>query len=210
MPSWAVVPCTTVEGGKFLSDTTIVNRANRDPHRSQSLTTFKHIQESHQDYHSQTYTLTVGNPEVGEVVYNERRRRITTLTCARKEVEMIGRLLGVTPLVEDHATKQSVLLAKYSARLVNTAVHGNAKRGEIAFSPSTLTSFPPQEQDFVLTMSDILKVQLSANLVVLSCYHSARRQIRTEGVVGIAREFLGPSTCSVLAPRWALDDSATE
>ena len=59
-------------------------------------------------------------------------------------------------------------------------------------------------------MDDISKIQLRAKLVVLSCCHSARGQIRTEGVIGIARAFLGSGARSVLAARWALEDEATE
>ena len=47
-------------------------------------------------------------------------------------------------------------------------------------------------------MSDIAQVQLRAKLVVLSCFHSGRGQIRAEGVIGIARAFLGSSARSVL------------
>jgi len=46
--------------------------------------------------------------------------------------------------------------------------------------------------------------------VVLSCCHSGRGQIRAEGVVGIARAFLGSGARSVLVALWALDDSETE
>jgi len=58
-------------------------------------------------------------------------------------------------------------------------------------------------------MSDISKVQLRAKLVVLSCCHSGRGQIKAEGVVGIARAFLGSGACSVLVSLWAVDDEAT-
>ena len=68
----------------------------------------------------------------------------------------------------------------------------------------------PREEDYLLTMADISKTRLRAKLVVLSCCHSARGQIRTEGVIGIARAFLGSGARSVLAARWALDDTATE
>jgi len=61
-----------------------------------------------------------------------------------------------------------------------------------------------------LTMSDISKVQLRAKLVVLSCCHSGRGQIRAEGVIGIVRAFLGSGARSVLVALWALDDKATE
>ena len=59
-------------------------------------------------------------------------------------------------------------------------------------------------------MSDISEVQLRAKLVVLSCCHSGRGQVRAEGVIGIARAFLGSGARSVLVALWALDDKVTE
>ena len=59
-------------------------------------------------------------------------------------------------------------------------------------------------------MSDIAQVPLRAKLVVLSCCHSARGQIRAEGVVGIARAFLGSRARSVLVALWAISDKTTE
>ena len=58
-------------------------------------------------------------------------------------------------------------------------------------------------------MSEIVQVQLRAKLVVLSCCHSARGQIRAEGVVGIVRAFLGSGARSVLAALWVVNDKAT-
>ncbi len=46
--------------------------------------------------------------------------------------------------------------------------------------------------------------------MVLSCCHSGNGQIRTEGVVGIARAFLGSGARSVLVALWAIEDTATE
>ena len=59
-------------------------------------------------------------------------------------------------------------------------------------------------------MENISQVQLRAKLVVLSCCHSAKGQISAEGVVGIARAFLGSGARSVLAALWAIEDEATE
>ena len=177
-----------------------------------SLTTLKLIQDSPVDYHSQTGALIVGDPKVGEVLYKGSLKNfdITPLPCARKEAEMVGRLLGVQPLLGDHATKQAVLQAINSVSLIHFAAHGSAERGEIALSPNRTTDSIPQEEDYLLTMSDISKVQLRARLVVLSCCHSGRGQIGAEGVVGIARAFLGSGARSVLVALWALDDTATE
>ena len=50
---------------------------------------------------------------------------------------------------------------------------------------------------------------MRARLVVLSCCHSGHGEIKAEGVVGIARAFLGAGARSVLVSLWAIDDDAT-
>ena len=177
-----------------------------------SLTTLKLIQDSPADYHSHTGTLIVGDPEVGVVLYKGAPKDITALPCARREAEMIGRLMDVQPLIGEHATKQAVLNGIDSVSLIHIAAHGNAERGQIALAPNRRTESTgiSQEEDYLMTMEDISKVQLRAKLVVLSCCHSGRGQINCEGVVGIARAFLGSGARSVLVSRWALEDTATE
>ena len=175
-----------------------------------SLTTLKLIQDSPADYHSQTGVLIVGDPDVGEVLYNGNLQQISRLRFANKEAEMIGKLFGTQPLLGKQATKQAVLQNIHSVSLIHFACHGNAERGEIVLAPPPLTDRTPQEEDYLLTMENISKVQLRAKLVVLSCCHSAEGQISAEGVVGIARAFLGSGARSVLAALWAIEDEATE
>ena len=76
-------------------------------------------------------------------------------------------------------------------------------------SPNLGSSEPPEEKDFLLTMTDVLNAELDAKLVVLSCCHSGRGEIKAEGVVGIARAFLGAGARSVIASLWAVNDQAT-
>ena len=189
--------------GKYLSETF---RIRIIP----SLTTLKLIQDSPADYHCQTGALIVGDPDVGEVVYKGDVYNLPRLPFAGKEAQMIGELLGAEPLLGKQATKQAVLQRINSMSLIHFAAHGNAERGEIALAPPCSNSGIPQEEEYLLTMTDISQVRLRAKLVVLSCCHSARGQIRAEGVVGIARAFLGSGARSVLVALWALDDSATE
>ena len=123
---------------------------------------------------------------------------------------MVGRKLGVEPLLGQQATKQAVLEAMESVALIHLAAHGDKERGGIALAPSfSEPNCTPREGVYLLTMCDISKVQLRAKLVVLSCCHSARGQINTEGAVGIARAFLGSGARSVLVSLWALEDSST-
>ena len=175
-----------------------------------SLRTLKLIQDSPPDYHSQTGVLIVGDPHVGEVLYNGKLRQVSRLPFANREAEMIGKLFVTQPLLGKQATKQAVLQNIHSVSLIHFACHSNAERGEILLAPPPLTDRKPLEEDYLLTMQNISKVQLRAKLVVLSCSDSAKGQIGAEGVVGIARAFLGSGARSVLAALWAIEDEATE
>ena len=191
------------EDGRYLSETYRIRIAP-------SLTTLKLIQDSPVSYHSRSGALIVGDPQVGDVVYQGRIVSLTPLPSARREAERIGRLLGVQPLLGEHATKRAVLQRIHSVSLIHFAAHGDAERGEIALAPVRSSNGIPQQQDYLLTMSDISKVRLQAKLVVLSCCHSARGDVRVEGVVGIARAFLASGARSVLVALWAIEDEATE
>ena len=191
------------ESGKLLSETFRIRIVP-------SLTTLKLIQDSPADYHSQTGALIVGEPEISEVFYKGHVETLCPLPSAKKEAEVIGRLLGAQPLLGQQATKQAVLESIHSVALIHFAAHGNAERGEIALASPFPDNGIPQEEEYLLTMTEISQVRLQAKLVVLSCCHSARGQIRSEGVIGIARAFLGSGARSVLVALWALEDKATE
>ena len=193
-------PALLNESGKYLSERFRIRVVP-------SLTTLKLIQDSPADYHCQTDALVVGDPDVGVVIYrDEVNKKFVPLPGARKEAEMIARRLGVWPLLGQDATKKAVLEKLNSVSLIHIAAHGNGERGEIALASPRSTVGIPQEDDYLLKMSDISKVKVRAKLVVLSCCHSGCGQIRAEGVVGIARAFLGAGARSVLVALWALHD----
>ena len=181
-----------------------------------SLTTLKLITDSPEDYHKMTGALLVGDPCLEEVQKPTYRQ----LPCAKKEVEMIGRILNIPPLTGTEATKKRVLERISSVALVHIAAHGRKETGEIALSPnpgwennqdqgSVSKIKNPKDEDYILKMSDVLKVRLRARLVVLSCCHSGRGELMSEGAVGIARAFLAAGARSVLASLWAIKDGAT-
>ena len=175
-----------------------------------SLTTLKLIQNSPSDYHSQTGALIVGDPDVGEVLYKGNLHPIKRLPFAGEEAKMVGELIGTQPLLGKQATKQMVLQRINSVSLIHFACHGDAERGEIILASPPLTDRKPNEEDYLLTMGEISKVRLRAKLVVLSCCHSAQGRTSSEGVVGIARAFLGSGARSVLVALWAIQDEATK
>ena len=193
----------TDERGRYLSETLRIRIVP-------SLTTLKLIQDSRAFYHSQRGALIVGDPDVGTVYYKGKAMSWSRLPCAGNEAVMIGQLLSVQPLLGPQATKLVVLEMLHTVSLIHFAANGNAERGEIALSPVRPRNSIPKEEDYLLTMSDIAQVQLQARLVVLSCCHSGRGQITAEGVIGIARAFLGSGARSVLVALWAIRDEATE
>ena len=176
------------------------------------MTIMKAIFDCPANYHNQKGAVIVGDPDVGSVLIKATQKTvpITRLACANKEAEEIARMVGVSPLLGKEATKARFLEKLKTAALVHIAAHGNPGTGEIAFAP------PPKkrkllldEEDVFLTMAEVQKAKVRAKLVVLSCCHSAEGTIRAEGVIGIARAFLGAGARSVLATLWAIDDNAT-
>ena len=174
-----------------------------------SLTSLKLMADCTEEHHSTTGALLVGDPWVEEV--RIRGEKVKPLPNARVEVEMIGKILQIDPLTGKEATKAAVLSRLNSVALVHIAAHGCAKTGEIVLSPNpTRLTKKPKEKDFLLTMKDVLNAKLRARMVVLSCCHSGRGEIKAEGVVGIARAFLGAGARSVVVSLWAIDDEATQ
>ena len=190
--------------GKYLSDKVRIRLVP-------SLSTLKLIQDSPTDYHCNTGALIVGDPKIGPVEVKGNVVELCPLPKAREEAQMISRLLGLPCLVGEQATKEEVLKRIQDVSLVHIAAHGDAERGEVALAPNSSVNGIPKKDDFMLTVKDVAEVGIRAKLVVLSCCHSACGKILTaEGVVGIARAFLGSGARSVLMSLWAVDDEATK
>ncbi|KXJ26317.1 Tetratricopeptide repeat protein 28 [Exaiptasia diaphana] len=190
------------ETGNFLCET---KRLRLAP----SLTTLKILQES-----SVGCTDLIGDPAVGEVIYRGIEREIYPLSGARDEAIEIGKLLGVEPLIGEKATKEAVLSKlQQGVCVIHFAAHGSARNGEIFLAPSkpSLSSTTtPEEKDYILTVKEAQESGIRAQLVVLSCCHSGRGDIKAEGVVGMTRAFLAARARAVIASLWAIDDQATK
>ena len=161
-------------------------------------------------FHSSSGALVVGDPDMSEVTNRQGDQILEQLPFARQEAQMIGQILNTAPITGKLATKCEVLKQISSVAVVHIAAHGRMETGEIALSPNPeRESQTPAEEDYMLTMADVMSVKLRAKLVVLSCCHSGRGEIKAEGVVGIARAFIGAGARSVLVSLWAIDDEAT-
>ncbi|CAH3115852.1 unnamed protein product, partial [Pocillopora meandrina] len=173
-----------------------------------SLTTLQLIHDCPADFHVKTGALLVGDPCFKHIIYEGTL--LMQLPGARKEAEMIGRILNVSPLTGEMATKDEVLKRISSVALVHIGAHGKMETGEVILAPNTTRDSPqPLEKDYLLTMKDVIEAGLRARLVVLSCCHTARGEVMAEGVVGMARALLGAGARSVVVTLWAIGDEGT-
>ena len=134
--------------------------------------------------------------------------RARLITSTERLFKISSRVLEIVTGHTNHASTACFL--DFSAGKQQEGGEGSGTTGEIALAPNpSPVSRTPGQEDFVLTMRDVLSANMRAKLVVLSCCHSACGEIKAEGVVGIARAFLGAGARSVLVSLWAIDDQAS-
>ena len=153
--------------------------------------------------------LFVGNPTVREVEFNGKLGSHIPLPSATVEAKECSMMFSAEALLEENATKENVLNAMKDASVIHIAAHGHIDDADIFLAPNEGAPKPPSEEHYLLTAKDVIKCTLVARLVVLSCCHSGRGQISAEGVVGIARSFLGAGARSVLVTLCKIPDEAT-
>ena len=159
------------------------------------------------DYHRTTGALVVGDPYLRDV--RHRGKNFEPLPYGNEEAKKIAQMLSTRPLVGKEATKDKILKLMPSVALVHIAAHGTPESG-MFFAPSLARFSPkPREEDYLFTLKEVWSLQLRAKLVVLSTCHSAYGKISPEGVVNMARGFLGAGARSVLASLWAVDDESS-
>lgn len=193
--------------GQYLSET---KRIRIVP----SITTLDLLNQRRMHVQCTKSALIVGDPEVvGEVMYLGERKEFPALPFAAAEARVIASILGVKPMIGREATKSAVIEAfKHETAIIHIAAHGSLENATIVLSPSPETTADktiPDEEDYLLTMADVQSANLHSQLVVLSCCHSGRGEINTEGVVGMCRAFLASGARAVLGSLWAISDDAT-
>jgi CHAT domain-containing protein len=108
------------------------------------------------------------------------------------------------------ATAVSPSLARY--RIVHFATHAlvDSKNPELSGLVLSLVNERGLPQNGFLDLQQIYNLNLPVDLVVLSaCDAALGKEIRGEGVIGLARGFMYAGATRVLASVWSVDDEVT-
>ena len=137
------------------------------------------------------------------------------LVFSRQEARALARLAGASRTREvldfDASRERRRTRCRRGARL-HFATHGilDAVRPERSGLVLSQVDRRGRPQDGILRLNDIFRLQLSADLVVLSgCETGLGRQFRGEGLVGLTRAFMYAGAPRVVSSLWQVDDQAT-
>jgi len=160
--------------------------------------------------------LVVGNPTMPSVppFPGEPAQQLASLPGAEQEAKAIAKLFQTQAITGNQATKQAILEKMPSARIIHLATHGilDEIRGlgsAIALAPDPNNQDKIWETNGLLTAEEILDLQLSAELVVLSACDTGRGRITGDGVVGLSRSLISAGVPSVIVSLWSVPDAPT-
>jgi CHAT domain-containing protein len=97
-------------------------------------------------------------------------------------------------------------------RILHFATHGllNSERPELSGLVFSLIDREGKPQDGFLRLHKVYKLQLNADLIVLSaCETGLGKEIKGEGLIGLTRGFMYSGAPRVVASLWNVDDLAT-
>ncbi|MEC4983338.1 MAG: CHAT domain-containing protein [Oscillatoria sp. PMC 1068.18] len=151
--------------------------------------------------------LILGNPEMPK--NPETGETLMPLKGAEAEAQQIAEFLNTDPLLGIEATKNKVLQLIESSRIVHIATHGLLEDVVGLGVPGALALAPSSEDRGFLTSSEILDLNLNAELVVLSACDTAQGDIKSDGVIGLSRSFIAAGTPSIIVTLWKIPDDAT-
>lgn len=156
--------------------------------------------------------LVVGNPVMPKLSIQpgEGPERLANLPGAEAEAIAIASMLNTEALIGSAATKSEVLERINAAAIVHLATHGllddfsesGGVLGAIALTPSD------GDQGF-LSSEEIMGLNLTASLVVLSACNTGGGRITGDGIIGLSRAFIGAGAESVIVSLWQATDEPT-
>ncbi|CAG7815969.1 unnamed protein product [Allacma fusca] len=157
--------------------------------------------------------LVVGNPSIPADVAEQWGWK--EIQRAENEAIVVAEILQCQPFLGNNATKENILQEISSAECVHFATHISWKLSAIILAPPALSE--SQEEDaafseYLLTAAEILKMRISAKLVVLSsCHVRDKHGIASgDGVISLAKALLAAGAMSVIITLWPVPEAASK
>ncbi len=154
--------------------------------------------------------LIVGNPTMPSVPFQigEPPQQLPSLPGTEEEANAIARFYNTQALTGKAATKSAVVKRLAQANIIHLATYtlNNFQEQDV---PGAIALAPEGNDNGLLTASEIMKMKLSADLVVLSGAESATGRITADGVIGLSRAFIAAGATSAIGSLWDVSDRAT-
>ncbi len=150
--------------------------------------------------------LVVGNPQMP--VW--QGQPLPPLAGAEREAAEVARTLagpGIELLTGAKATETKVRKSMQGKRFLHLATHGVARDDQPGESFVALAK--DAGADGLLTVGEVLDLQLQADLVVLSACQTGLGKVSGDGVLGLGRAFLYAGTPRVVVSLWSVPDEPT-
>jgi CHAT domain-containing protein/Tfp pilus assembly protein PilF len=146
--------------------------------------------------------------------YQERGFSLTRLPYTRDEVLSIGNLYPAARrqiYLGDQAKEETVKTQKLDQyRFIHFATHGFIDESVPDRSGILFSRDPDSQEDGILQTSEIMRLNLNADLVTLSaCSTSLGKLVNGEGILGLTRAFFYSGARNVTVSLWNVNDSVT-
>lgn len=151
--------------------------------------------------------LVVGNPIMPKI--GEPPEQLSSLPGAEQEAKEIAALLKVQPLIGKDATKKAILPKLPQAKIIHLATHGLLDDIQGLGVPGAIALAPSGNDEGLLTASELLDLQLNAELVILSACDTGRGRLTGDGVIGLSRSLIAAGVPSVIVSLWSVPDAPT-
>ena len=167
-----------------------------------------------------TSVLVMGNPTLPSIVkVYGKSWEPNPLLFGEREAKHVTLLLGPgnETLATHSATRSNVLSKLSQARVIHLATYGSWELGSFVVAPNESAVSETEdgeitEKHILITPSDIMKVKLSASLVVLSGFNNVRDQtlISADSLLATVRSFITAGARCVVISMWSPPDRATD